>query len=179
MASPSAASSPLASAFRMRSTIASGTGTSAISCSKNSASRAERRGQIVAMAGTLSISGVSSSERSASGSKTGAVIAYSAPASTFQLKREISRSRSKAVASIRTPMWNRVGSPIGLPPMSSPWLRRSARFTRPMESMSRSGSASPAALMGSPVTRSRLWVPVAQAPRRSERICAIRRPRQE
>src|SRR3989475_7365622 len=61
----------------------------------------------------------------------------SAPASTFQAKRDSSRSRSSAPGFTPTPITQRVGAPIGLLPGSSPWLRRrSEEHTSELQSQS-------------------------------------------
>ena len=59
------------------------------------------------------------------------------PGETLQLLLEIERHWLRA-----TPTTNRVGSPIGLPPGSSPWLSRRTTLVSPMLSMSNTAVAS-------------------------------------
>ncbi len=82
--------------------------------------RKDKSGQIPATIGMRNCSTRSRKASSWATSNTGWVTAKSAPASAFQAKRDSSRSRSGAAGFTPTPMANRVGEPIGLPPGSSP-----------------------------------------------------------
>ena len=69
---------------------------------------------------------------------------------------------------------------MGLPPGSSPWFSRDTRLVSPMLSMSNTAVASGYGPIfgGSPVTMSRLRIPAAAAPSRSESMPSRLRSRQ-
>src|SRR6516164_11840552 len=133
IATPSArAFSPVATRV-MRAMISSGTETRN-SFFMNSALRALTSGQMPATTGMrqCSIRRRKSSIRRRS--KTGWVTANSAPACTLYSKRRISSSMLGTPGLAPTPITNWVPLPMGLLPMSSPWLRLCTMLTRPIAS---------------------------------------------
>ena len=76
----------------------------------------------------------------------------------------------KAPGLAPTPISMLVCEPIGLPPMSSPWLRLLTMLVKPMESTSNTALASGYVPMrgGSPVMQIRFRTPVVCAPNNSD-----------
>ncbi len=165
----------------MRSSSFAGTTTPGTSFAMNSAFLKLANGQIPAMIGMRKSCVASRKRRRQSASKTGCVIANSAPAITFCLKRSISRSRSAATGLAPTPMTSEVGGSMPLPPISTPRLRFRATPARATESMSKTPVAlgySPS-FGGSPVMMSRFRTPIVEAPRRSDCMPIRLRSRQQ
>src|SRR3989475_5348845 len=107
--SASAASFPRSLAFRMRASTSSRTDTPGTSFARNSALRSDNSGQIPPTTGILNGPTRCRNSSSCRTSNTGCVTANSAPASTFQAKRDSSRSRSMAPGFTPTPITQRVG----------------------------------------------------------------------
>ena len=127
----------------------------------NSAFRALSKGQIPTMTGNAERARPAlGTARSVAASNTGRVTTNSAPASTLYASRLISWSRSRDGLAI-TPVWKRVGGPMGCPPTSSPWFSRLMTLVSPIESTSNTAVASGMSprLRTSPVMPSRLRKP--------------------
>ena len=167
-------------ARRILAMTLSGTDTPGTSFARNSAFRSDTSGQIPAITGILTCETAPRNVSSCAASKTGCVIANSAPASTFHSNRRISCAASIAAGFTPTPIANRVGCPMAFPPGSSPRLRFRTRFVRPIESMSNTAVASGYGPIfgGSPVMISRLRNPIAAAPNKSLSIPSRLRSRQ-